>query len=310
MILFSQKIFILLKFYQNRLEAEKIDSHSSFTNFMVGMNFIEKFVDEEIHNKKLPVIVYYTQIQGGIFMTNVNNDKIVDDLDMEAVGKLGSLANKMSKYPKNLLDDIFGTDPVPMSADSVATLEYVMSTRLKERQLMFIRLKYVFGLTLTDIGKMFDLTKERVRQIISRSIDILSTAEIKSFIQLGFNQFIEIRCSAIMNDTKRHYSKVVSDMVKSSNPEDVSYAFENQAELASVSISELNLCNRARNSLANSGIETLYDVMNMSISDCIELKSFGTQCAMDLIYEIERRGYGKLNNFREAYHIWDEVEKR
>lgn len=73
-------------------------------------------------------------------------------------------------YPYNLMDDIF-TEPTDwiLSEDNIKGLDDAIAS-LDEREQKIINLRYREGFTLEETGKVFHLTRDRIRQLQARAV--------------------------------------------------------------------------------------------------------------------------------------------
>lgn len=92
-------------------------------------------------------------------------------------------------WPYNLLDDI--ADPrgdsrweYALNPDQMDGL-YVAMTSLTEREETMVRAYYERGLTLENVATEYDLTRERVRQIVSKAVRKLRHPARRRLIELG-----------------------------------------------------------------------------------------------------------------------------
>lgn len=213
-------------------------------------------------------------------------------------------------YPYNLLLDMFDGSNIRFSPDDLpedfaGTVEYVLRNKLKEKQLLIIHLRYMFGITLDAIGELFSVSKERIHQIQVRSLKIVrQDTESVDLIFSGIKRHIEDTCDAINKDSKFMYRNVLNKFITDGVCEDgeVSLgAFDYASYLANVKVDDLGLRVRSRNALRAAGVNTLFDIVNMTVTECNDLHSFGVTSAMDVIERCEQYKDVYLSNFREAF---------
>lgn len=94
---------------------------------------------------------------------------------------IGILINKrvnellpIASYPYNLLDRLNWNNPdpfeFPISDDQLKALEEVKRKCLTEKELKAIDMYYKDDLTLGEIGSLYSLTSERIRQVLAKAI--------------------------------------------------------------------------------------------------------------------------------------------
>ena len=98
------------------------------------------------------------------------------------------------EWPNNLLDDIFGEgfhETNTITEDQLAAINYVIVTGLDTRQQEVIHSRYKQGMSLVEIAAMYNLSRERIRQIETKAIHILKNPGRTNIIKLGLNAFYE-----------------------------------------------------------------------------------------------------------------------
>lgn len=96
-------------------------------------------------------------------------------------------------YPENLLTDIglelvFGKPEYsPLNDDQMAGLAHALTT-IREREQEMIRLRYEEKKTLQEIGDQYELSRERVRQIIAKGVRKLRHPSRTVYIRDGFDK--------------------------------------------------------------------------------------------------------------------------
>lgn len=144
--------------------------------------------------------------------------------------------------------------------------ESYMISRLSDREIRCIEAKYRFGMTLEDTGKMFDVTRERIRQILARAqrklrYKVYTCARVsqedyklvktqRAFIQDQYNKLLDF-----VMDTKNLTEDEITDILERRV---VSEALTDDKD-----ISELELSVRAYNCLKRSGIKTVSRIIEI-----------------------------------------------
>ena len=130
-------------------------------------------------------------------------------------------------YPENLLTDlglelVFGKpEYAPLNDDQVAGLAHALTTILPREQEM-IRLRYEEKKALQEIGNQYQLSRERVRQIIAKGVRKLRHPSRTVYIRDGFEKTElaqKIKCAEEMKrqlqvQKKRYPLMTEEDIVK------------------------------------------------------------------------------------------------
>lgn len=99
------------------------------------------------------------------------------------------------KYPENLIRELEKKDPYhdwpeTISEEHLKGLTFVLAL-LDDKTQDILSLRYQKGLTLEAIGSIYELTRERVRQIIQMALsDIVEDYEKSKIISLGLDSYI------------------------------------------------------------------------------------------------------------------------
>lgn len=166
-------------------------------------------------------------------------------------------------YPQSLLVEIFGERfwtiyGNGVSQDQIQGLEKTFRT-LTPREEKIIKLRYVDELTLEEIATTFDLRKERVRQIIQKTIRKLRHPSRSITIEFGANG----------ENVYREELKKAKNDIKLKQ-----YA---EAEcFKEMPIDVLNLSNRARNSLLfKLGVSTIAELLVLDDDEILCCRGIG-----------------------------------
>lgn len=92
-------------------------------------------------------------------------------------------------YPENFLCDLFGTFEWELPEDCLATIEYVWSTVLPKDMYRIMKMRYRDGDTLEVIGQEFNLSRERVRQKIHKTLRHLLRQPYRKQLKMGMQQW-------------------------------------------------------------------------------------------------------------------------
>lgn len=98
------------------------------------------------------------------------------------------------EWPDNLLDSIFGdgfhkTNTV--TDDQLAAIDYVIATGLNDMQQNIIHYRYQKQMTLVQIAAIYNVSRERIRQIEAKVLHMLRKPVCTRIIQMGLKAFYE-----------------------------------------------------------------------------------------------------------------------
>ena len=113
---------------------------------------------------------------------------------------------RLSIYPQNVCFDIFGID-IGNDADKIKGFNYVLM-QLSEREREAIEYKYANGYTLERIGGMFNVSKERVRQIIAKGCRKIRHIKLADYIVVGYEKTQKAMQEAEEKKRKKFYESM------------------------------------------------------------------------------------------------------
>lgn len=136
------------------------------------------------------------------YLKKWKKDATADDITIRCQSPLYNAG-----YPYNLIDKINNTlsDPidVPLSDEQMKWLEDVLDTELTPRESECVRLYFGKDYTLGEIAKVFDLTLERIRQILARALRKLKHPSRVKLIKYGYEIAIELNKDLQKAKTKK-----------------------------------------------------------------------------------------------------------
>ena len=145
------------------------------------------------------VIAYFNGAPGGTkntidYAASKSIEVVTNNPDYKPKEKRRKLMeSEKTPYPENLLTDIglelvFGKpEYTPLNDDQMAGLAHVLTT-IREREQEMIRLRYEEKKTLQEIGDQYELSRERVRQIIAKGVRKLRHPSRTVYIRDGFDK--------------------------------------------------------------------------------------------------------------------------
>ena len=174
-------------------------------------------------------------------------------------------------YPDNLLYDIFGCEwEFPRPADFDGSLEYVLHS-LTDRERRVLDFRYKDGLTFEEIGKRECVTRERIRQIHTKSFRKLRYPERLNYLKYGVSGVISLKAEIVREAALASLPK--PDI----KPEDIP-------------IEELELSVRSYNCLKRAGKCTLRDVSEMTFDELCHVRNLGKRSIDEICAVLTKYG--------------------
>ena len=201
-----------------------------------------------------------------------------------------------AEYPMNLLNAIRGTDnsciPDEKSLKIISeNLEYVFDNLIEAKEASILKLRCKSYYSLGEVAKIFDLTKERVRQIEARALRKLRHPSRYNKIFSGHKLLDDIEeknnvltlkkneLSDLITESMNHI-KILSDAlnnvgidVKTNVNTEISY---------SLPLDEVGFSIRTYNCLKRAGYNTIKDICNATESDVMQVRNLGRRCFQEI----------------------------
>lgn len=205
-------------------------------------------------------------------------------------------------FPKNAYYAIFGySQDTDLPADAQETLEYIVRT-LPQRETEMFMLKFREDMTYIEIGEKYDLSKQRVQQIIAKTICKLRHSSRSKILTMGREAYLKSVVAASIEEKRLYYECIcelealIHRQIQDSDnsPEHLS-GFDRQKRIQTdrilgMSINCLGLSTRSWNCLSRAGIHTIRDIYNYG--DLREIRSMGRISVQEV--------QDKLSALREA----------
>ena len=191
----------------------------------------------------------------------------------------------LNMYPYNLaLDVMIYNDTQKVSHENITSEEMISMVhevyipglleaidKLIPREKTVIKERYENGKTYDEIGKMFNVTRERIRLIILKAMEKLT--EPSMFIKIKIHSAAEYKT---LNTKFLALEYLHNNMVEKLNEEyKERYEFVENKKYIKISIEELGLSVRSRNCLLRSGIKTVGELLEQSDDDLMMVRNLG-----------------------------------
>ena len=175
--------------------------------------------------------------------------------------------------------------------DWEVSLEYVIANGLTEREAGIVKLRYQQGMTYDSIGKVYGVTRERVRQIDAKAIRKLRHPGRWRYIQYGINGVVDaIKETAFQEGYQKGvqfgYKKALADAKTGK---------VNHLEHGDLTLEDLDLSVRSFNCLYRAGAKCAMDIVDMGYHKLIHVRNFGKRSYDEVIGRLKQFGYDVSN---------------
>lgn len=196
-----------------------------------------------------------------------------------------------SVYPYNLLEAIFKEVwPEELDADQKEGLNYALSS-LSEHERTILAQRFQNGLTLEQVGKEFNVTRERIRQIEAKALRKLRHPTYSNAIRKGL--------VAARGETKKrlessYESEIQTAILEKKAELERINAAESEADLdlqaVQTPIDSLNLTVRPYNALARVGISTVEELSGKTRKELMKIRNLGITSLNEIIEKLGQKG--------------------
>lgn len=208
----------------------------------------------------------------------------------------------LSEWPQNLWEDISHSLPwcignkEKLDEPTVLfthNLDSVLASALDERQQMVIRMRYEQGLTYREIGGVFGVGIERVRQIKCDAVRKLR--EPRCYLRLCAVPKLEVRQlqSQVKELTrqKEELEKRIEILLSKISEADAQKAVTQLRTPLDTPIAEIDLTMRATTCLIAHNIKTIGELIKYTKSELSEMHNLGKKSAADIERALNACGY-------------------
>lgn len=169
-------------------------------------------------------------------------------------------------YPLNLLIDAYEASErkyPALDSDRYAGLNHLLG-ELNERQQEILQMRYVEKRTWEEIASVYDLTRERVRQLGMKAVNAIGAR--LEYVEDGY---------MVASGEMDKRAKARYDVAITKRREEV----QKERELH---LDDLDLSVRTLNCLRRNGVYTVEDMMSTPEADMRKWRGFGVGCLTDI----------------------------
>lgn len=223
-------------------------------------------------------------------------DGVIDRTEFELTGTVADF------YPYNLAVDIFEMETLLVEEAGMwrkatpeevnealgrispkGLLEAVESDFLTDRERKVLELRYKTGMDLKETGKVFGVTRERIRQVEAKALRKLRHPRLSRNYRLDtMKRYIEAE-----NEVSR--LKLENIRLRDLIPDDVQNPPEPEP-VKDVDIEDLELSVRSYNCLKRAGINKLSQLRGVTTNDLIRVRNLGRKSMEEVIAKARERG--------------------
>lgn len=204
--------------------------------------------------------------------------------------------NKNYEYPYNLAWEIFGGDSL-FRVLLPELLKEIVDSELSEREAKCIHLRFENRMIYDEIAKEFNVTRERIRQILAKAIRKLRHPHrSRKYLAVSLYEYKKLQQE---NETLKAYlAEIEKGLNLPSNENPCVYI-----PFLATPIENLDLSVRSYNCLKRrGGLNTYGDFQNYKISDLMRIRNLGTRSMQEILEKLDILGF-KVCDGDDIYSI-------
>lgn len=206
--------------------------------------------------------------------------------------------NKLVNWPEDLLDELLDKnnnliyDYRYVVKNFNENWDYIKNT-LSEREVKCIELRFKEGLNLEEIGKELGITKERVRQIISRGIRRLSHSSRLNILIKGYKNIEE--CKSLREEIRNELINLrnkYNELLNVKSKEDINDDLKKELNSPEcILIEDLDFSVRTYNCLKRANINTVDKIIKLSEYELDHIRNLGRKSAREICDKVRDLGF-------------------
>lgn len=168
------------------------------------------------------------------------------------------------------------------------SIAYVVSAWLTKREADIVKLRYQQGMTYDSIGKIYGVTRERVRQIEHKALRKIRHPSCWRYIQYGITEVVDAIKEAAFDEGYQKgvqfgYKKAIAD------------ANANRLQYGDLKLEDLELSVRSHNCMRRAGVKCAMDIVDMGYHNLIKVQNLGKRSYDEIIEKLKEFGYDVSN---------------
>ena len=209
------------------------------------------------------------------------------------------MINKNIEYPYNLLEEVCEEEAEYTTSDLHGSVEYILFT-LTDRERDITHLYFRDGKTFEEIGNIYGITRERIRQIQAKALRKLRQPSRRKYIELGVNGVIEkIKEGYAVKVAELTEKMLYLTQITDANMNKVIERCEIARKSKSEQIENFDLSVRSYNCLCRAGLRTLSDIASLSYGQLLRVRNLGRRSFEEIVDVLENNGYD-VDHFRKG----------
>ena len=212
---------------------------------------------------------------------------------------------KELEYPLNLIYAVFEDDAEEIieNSDTISdfngSVEYVLHT-LSERERTVLKYRFVDLMTYEEVGKLYNVTRERIRQVEAKALRKLRHPNRSKYLKYGVSGIIE----NIRTGYRNRFADLESKLIElcKLNEQKANKVIDDvrlRQKYDSTKIEDMDLSVRSYHCLKRAGICNLQQLAKLSYEDLTHVRNLGRKSTEEIIEKLKEYGYEIQKNGEE-----------
>lgn len=199
-------------------------------------------------------------------------------------------------YPYNLIEVVKGQGLPYGVSEEVLSLDYtpsairaMVSETLAERETQVIEMRYRDKMTLAEVGTVFGVGQERIRQIEAKALRKLNhPARLRNYAAVPYQEWkkeyeARLRAEARLDWYLQH-GRYTVELEESDKP------FSDNPELYDTPIDDMDFSVRSFNCLKRAMVNTLGDILKLDFETATHIRNLGRRSLDEIVSKVHERG--------------------
>lgn len=199
------------------------------------------------------------------------------------------------EYPINLIYAVTEDTEVLENSDTILDLngsvEYVLNT-LTDRERKVLKYRFSDLLTYEKTGKLFGVTRERIRQVEAKALRKLRHPQRKKYLILGV--------SGVIDNIKEKYNERVIDIeerlieickLNEKKADEIVHDANLRKKYHTEQIENCDFSVRTYNCLKRAGIKTIGELSKLNKNDLCNIRNLGSKGFNEILNKLQEYGY-------------------
>lgn len=208
---------------------------------------------------------------------------------------MDNATKKEMEYPQNLLYAVFEDEKMLENTNAITDLngsvEYALYTLLdRERQILKYRFAHL--MTCEEVGKLYSITRERVRQIEQRALRKLRHPQRLKYLKYGVLGVIDLNREEYLNRIMDIENRLIElCKLNEAKADEVIHDVKLREKYKGELLENCDFSVRTYNCIKRHGIDSLSQLSKLSYNEIITIRNLGRKSVGEIIDKLQEHGY-------------------